>query len=731
MKPSLYHQLLFVAVLSAAMTAQAEPATTSVAAPQKIDELLAAHWQKEKLTANPPAGDDVLVRRLHLDIAGRIPTYRETEEFLADTSKDKRSRLIDTLLTSEGYAQHFFNYWADILRLQGQLQGGLVGGAYFNWIKDSLRENKPYDQLVREMVASKGKVWNSPGVGYYFRDRNMPLDNMAATVRIFLGTRIECAQCHNHPFDKWTQMQFYQLGAHYTGLSAREDDFGKNMIEANRMLKEKTKANLLSNEEVNGFNDAIRHIRVPFILTSVTQDEWALHLPHDYQYDDAKPKTVVAPAVLFGKAAPSGAGVKRMDSYAGWMTSKDNARFTKVIANRLWKKVFGVGLIEPVDEIMDNTVGANPALMTYLKGLMKELNFDMKGYLRVLYNTSAYQRTVSRQEAVPGEPWHFTGPLLRRMTAEQMWDSFVTLINPTPDMPNEPTQDTQAKRLAGVKKLSEALDTLTPDEILEGARVSAKKFAEIAIKMKEVETKIIAARSAGDIASAKELTKAYDILKASQSATRQIVHDLIFTKGIQRLEGQQAGLKKTAAAPAPPAMNAMDMQMATSGYISGKDKHALTDGQQKQLRDEAARFGLTGERLAAFLKSRAAGISRWLRAAEISSPAPRGHYLRDFGQSDRETIENANHDASVPQALTLMNSELLPEILGPFSALNLTLSKMNGADQQMQATYLTLLSRKPTAVEQATWQKARDSGIGQIDDLIFALINTQQFIFIQ
>ncbi len=721
---------LFFAV-ALADAAQIERATSSVfAAVQQIDGLLAADWRKHQLTPNPPAGDDVMVRRLYLDIVGRIPTYRETEEFIGDTSKDKRARLIDKLLASEGYAQHFFNYWADILRLQGQLQGGLVGGAYFKWIKDSLRENKPYDQLVRQMVASKGKVWNSPGVGYYFRDRNMPLDNMAATVRIFLGTRIECAQCHNHPFDKWTQMQFYQLGAHYFGISAREDDFGKNMIEATRMLKEKTKANQLSNEEVNGFNDAIRHIRAPFILTSVTQDEWGLQLPHDYQYADAKPKTVVAPAVLFGKASPSVVGVKRMDSYADWMTSKDNARFTAVIANRLWKKVFGVGLIEPVDEIMDNTVAANPALMTYLEGLMKEQNYDMKGYLRVLYNTSAYQRCVSKDEAVPGEPWHFTGPLLRRMTAEQMWDSFITLINPTPDMPDEPAQDAQAKRLASVKQLSEALDTLTPDEILEGAQTSAIKFAEIALKMKEVETKIIAARSANDVGKAKGLTKEYETLKSSQGATKQIVHDLIFTKGIKRLE---VALKKNGRAAPMPDVDNMAMQTAMRGHdIGGKNnKQRLSDAQHKQLLDEARYFGITGDRLTAYVKSREASMRRWLRAAEISSPAPRGHYLRDFGQSDREMIENANNDASIPQALTLMNSELLPEILSPFSALRLTLNKMSQSDQQMETAYVTLLSRKPSATEIETWHAAQGNGIGQMDDLIFALMNTQQFIFIQ
>jgi hypothetical protein len=208
------------------------------------------------------------------------------------------------------------------------------------------------------------------------------------------------------------------------------------------------------------------------------------------------------------------------------------------------------------------------------------------------------------------------------------------------------------------------------------------------------------------------------------------VHDLIFTKGIKRLE---VALKKNGRAAPMPDVDNMAMQTAMRGHdIGGKNnKQRLSDAQHKQLLDEARYFGITGDRLTAYVKSREASMRRWLRAAEISSPAPRGHYLRDFGQSDREMIENANNDASIPQALTLMNSELLPEILSPFSALRLTLNKMSQSDQQMETAYVTLLSRKPSATEIETWHAAQGNGIGQMDDLIFALMNTQQFIFIQ
>ena len=131
-------------------------------------------------------------------------------------------------MSGEGYVQNFFNFWADVLRAETTPQGGggVQGAAYLQFIKDSLRSNKPYDQFVRDMVGATGKTWENGAIGYYLRDRDMPLDNMATTVRIFLGTRIECAQCHNHPFDHWTQKQFYQMAAFTYGINSRDYDGG-------------------------------------------------------------------------------------------------------------------------------------------------------------------------------------------------------------------------------------------------------------------------------------------------------------------------------------------------------------------------------------------------------------------------------------------------------------------------------------------------------------------------
>ena len=188
----------------------------------EIDRLVQQKLEADGVSRNPRTTDEQFVRRLYLDIVGRIPTLEETTAFLNSNAPDKRARLIDQLLDSYGYVSRQFNFWADLLRVQSRTRNQ-IGAPYIDWIKDSLEENKPYDQFVREMLAAEGPMMDrdSAAVGYYLRDFNMPEDNMSNTVRIFLGTRLECAQCHDHPFDKWTQRQYYEMVAFTGGLRYR------------------------------------------------------------------------------------------------------------------------------------------------------------------------------------------------------------------------------------------------------------------------------------------------------------------------------------------------------------------------------------------------------------------------------------------------------------------------------------------------------------------------------
>ena len=484
-----------------------------------IDAILATDWKENKLTGNPNSDDATFVRRIYLDVIGRIPTMRETEAFISDKSPDRRTQLISRLLASEAHVQHAYHYWADVLRL---LANGSVGVAYADYVKDSLRTNKPYDQFVSGLITAQGRPWENGAIGYYLRDQNMPLDNMASTVRIFLGTRIECAQCHNHPFDKWSQMQFYQMAGYTYGVQGQnyggplgdasklygdmqsakraehkaahpeptrpkrtkdmsQEEFTKlekeyrekqSVVEVARKEQDK-----LLREDARYFQNAMLDARNNVRDTTLGFDEKRRPaLPRDYQYPDAKPRSAVDAKALFGHEAAALPGETPLQAYARWMTAKDNPRFTTVIVNRLWKRAFGMALIEPLDELMDGTAPMIPALETHLERLMRDLNYDMRDFLTVLYNTQTYQRQVTREDVPAGVTYHFTGPLLRRMSAEQMWDSLVTLINPDPDMPNTTVREAMEQQVLQAKKAVDAINTMKKEEVLAVIQKAAGQY---------------------------------------------------------------------------------------------------------------------------------------------------------------------------------------------------------------------------------------------------------------
>ena len=817
-------------------------APTPREAAARIDAILAADWQKSGLKPNPQANDSAWVRRLYLDVIGRIPTVRELESFVADKAPNKREALIDQLLASEAYAQHFFNYWADVLRLtsNGNQTGPITGSAYAGFIKESLRDNKPYDQLVRELVASQGKAWSNGAIGYYMRDRGMPLDNMANTVRIFLGTRIECAQCHNHPFDKWSQMQFFKMAAFTYGVET-QDSYGDSVVQVRELLREREKnaaaaipepkrpkrpesprikgkmsaeekekaradynramqayaaqekaynvsmktyrskveeARDKYRKEMRGLNEPMNDIRDTMRYTSVSTRERNLTLPHDYQYSDAKPRSAVSAGTMMGHECVTQPGETPLQAYARWMTSKDNPRFTTVIVNRLWKRAFGLALIEPLDELMDSTQPMIPELQKQLETLIKDLNYDMKAFLRTLYLTRAYQGEVTREEVPPGVVYHFTGPVLRRMSAEQMWDSFVTLVNPNPDMINKNAREAIEQRIRQAQKINDSLALLSPEEVLAGMLKSAavyatnreqteklqKIYAEARADLKKAQEAVEGSKEGPEKEKAQaSYTKARERVdeirqqvNQVQNRGRQVTASEVLVPGQKRLYEKVTGkpyggtlvaANKSAAGTAevPSMMAGESMMMMGNGLrveripVPGYDRPELSREERKSqeekviesFRDEAAYYGIDEKRQRDYFRSRIQQQRDFLRAAELESPAPRGHPLRDFGQSDRETIENANADASVPQSLFMMNGNLMPSILSKYSQLMLSVSKAQYPDDQVETIYKAVLGRKPDAREKQAWQKAQEAGLSQIEDLIYALLNTQQFIFIQ
>lgn len=573
----------------------------------KIDELVEKNYEKFKVTPNPEVSDETFLRRAYLDISGAIPTLKQSQTFLDGRDPQKRARLIDMLLNSRGYASHTYNYWSNILRVNERLANNAPGRPYSDWIKESIEKNVPYDKWVFEMMTAEGKYLDNPATGYLVRDSGMPLDAMNNTVRIFLGTQIGCAQCHDHPFDRWTRKEFYEIAAFTFGTETRRGAGDKMFGGGNVVNKLRDDLKKID----TGFDGGGKYNR--FLLGNLVEVydiPRALTYPHDYQYTDVKPKSPVAPKTLFGEEMTVTKNERPRVTFANWMTSPRNPRFAKNIANRMWKRAFGIGLIEPVDDIQDATVAENEELLAFLEQEMIRLKFDLKEFQRILYNTKTYQREAAAVEVHGGDEYHFPGPVLRRMSPEQVWDSFITLAVFTPK-----------------------------DYQVEPAFVQA---SFLSVNLGAV--------------SAEELMQRDNALKVA------------------------------------------------------------TDYKHRQARDKD--YTYKGLVLA--------------RASELPTPLPAGHFLRQFGQSDRESIEGNTTDGSVPQVLQMFNGPITHMLLEPKSLMVSNVMSQKSMDDRVNVIFLTVLSRQPTSEErQAALAEIREHGPAGYGNVIWALVNTREFLFVQ
>ncbi len=579
------------------------------AAASKLDDLVEAMLLKQRVQPNELASDEVFMRRVYLDVAGRIPTLAEAEQFLDSSDAQKRSTLIDKLLSSPDYVSNIFNFWADTLRLVDNPQPNIIAEPFTAYIKDSIRTNKQYDQWVYEMLTADGKMWDNPAVGFQLRDDGMPLPYIDNTVRVFLGTQIGCAQCHDHPFDQWSQYQFYELAAFTAGTRTRmqKGDPGFEKKNPSSELINEAKGKYDKGRVPGGFQ---RIVRANTYM--VSEKPTALRLPHDYAYSDAKPKDVVKPAVLWGEVPSSARNKTPREQFAAWLTSPDNPQFSNMAVNRIWKRLFGVGLVEPIDDFRDEHPCANEPLMEFLGKQLIGQDFNMKELMRVILYSNTYQRVASDYDITSGESYYFPGPVVRRMTAEQVWDSILTLAVHNPWPFQRPTAE----------EMKPAIDI---------------DFTRATVE------------------SVEQLTATYD---------------------------------KTFAAGA---------------YKRSLNQHAYQ-----------------GNILC--------------RASELPSPAPAEHFLRQFGQGDREVINGAQQEATVPQILAMFNGPITHVMLEAGSAIYDNVTAIENTKDRVEAIFLSVLSRQPTGEDRriAASELSRQSidGVGY-GNIIWGLLNTREFLFIQ
>ncbi len=604
-----------------------------------IDKGVLMGLQKAGQQPNALASDEQFIRRVYLDLAGRIPTRQETLAFLADTSAAKRANIIDTLVNDDGFSSHLYNYFSDMLRVADDAQKAKFF-SYQEWLKQQITANRPWNEIVHDMLVADGKLLDNGAAGYLLRDRGMRLDNLSLTLSTFLGANVSCAQCHDHPFAEWTQRQFYEMAAFF-GAS---DTYNRNLPRgAMRGLRDE-----LTQQEY-------QQARRLFDVNSLAIHDGKagdVTLPDDYKYKDGKPGDEVKPKLVTWtkddhrlrcyQDAESALKKPKDDSnlrevFATWMTSPDNPRFAMTIANRLWKQVFGVGLKEPVTDLDDPNAASNPLLLQHLGREMVRLKFDLRAFMRLLCNTQTYQREAVTRELALGEPYYFPGPILRRMTAEQAWDSCVALAI------GDKVDDFKMKRAEPYKQVMEmSVSEITPE-----------------------------------------------ILK-------------------EKLTAMQA------------------MRRSAGGVFAGaKGPGAKKKGKKFQKMQEEASDDAGGFSRPATLEGLALA-----RASELLQPERDGHFLRMFGQSDRQIADSNSAEGSIPQVLMLMNGEAQNVLRNPKSLVLATAMGEAETSKKVESLYYSFFSRKPTSDELTAASQAFDSGLSSAD-LCWVLFNTREFVFVQ
>ncbi len=344
-----------------------------------VDELAAARWKKLGLRPSPPCDDATFLRRVTVDLCGRLPTAAEARAFLADPAADKRARLIDRLLDSPDYPAFFAMRWGSILRNSNLAGATQAAYAFHNWIKDQIARNRPYDEFVRGIVAAAGEWPDAPAVNWYWQMRDDQLHQVTAdTAQVFLGIRLQCARCHHHPYERWSQDDYYGLAGFFTRLGRKS------------------------------FGEPPPY----YAASSVTTGE-------------INPRTGKTPEPKYpdGPTATFAPEDDPRHALVDWMARPDNPFFARALVNRLWGHFLGRGLFHEVDDQRDSNPPSNPELLDALAKDFIRHRFDVKHVIRTILNSRVYQLSSEPTPDNRMDRQNFARYYARRMLAEVFFDA--------------------------------------------------------------------------------------------------------------------------------------------------------------------------------------------------------------------------------------------------------------------------------------------------------------------
>jgi len=374
-----------------------------------IDELVYKKLQSVKVQPSDLCTDDEFIRRVYIDLTGLPPTAQQVRTFLEDSreSRTKRDALVDQLVGNRDFVEHWTNKWADMLQVNRKFLGEEGSIALRNWIKDSVATNKPYNQFAAEILTAAGSNIENPPAAYYkiMREPDALMEN---TTHLFLAVRFNCNKCHDHPFERWTQDQYYHMAAFFAQVGRKEDP-------------------LFAGKKIGG-----SAVEGAAPLVEVIYDAGGGEMKHD------RTGQISPPAFPYQQPDALPTGLSRREQLSQWMTSADNQYFAKSYVNRLFGYLFGVGIIEPIDDIRAGNPPSNPELLDALTRDFVEHGFDTQHILRAICKSRTYQLSIQTNQWNEDDSLNYSHATPRRLPAEVLFDAIHVAAGSTLRLPGVP-----------------------------------------------------------------------------------------------------------------------------------------------------------------------------------------------------------------------------------------------------------------------------------------------------
>ena len=687
-----------------------------------IDEVLQTELRNGGVDREPlsPIDDLAYLRRVSVDLIGRIPTGAEIDEYMAWPAKVRRQQVVEKLLHHERFTDRWTVFFADLLRLRSNAEGG---SALIAYVHKAVEDGMPYDELARRLISSGGKAGSVPEVGFILGDDADPMALAGITSQVFMGVRISCAQCHDHPFDKWTQKDFYGFAAYFGKTRRQERRINDRILGV--YTTELPQSTVMWPPE-GAVDDEDRRPMPPVFPISFVKEESPYRplarlnqlrekseTPEPVASNEPSLDDLLAGAAKKANRQTAGSlgaldvfdeaksDVREIDlkaaayrnselraKLAELVTDPRNPYFSQSFVNRVWAELLGQGFVEPLDDFSDNNPASHPETLAFLADEFVANGFDLRQLVKMIVLSDAYRR--SRADGLP-EPdrlaleRNFQAAPMRRMISEVLYDSIITAGHLFT------VKHPEGQNLKTVWQESRMTKKPAGDDSINLAALESKPNANPAMSKTMTGPSAMTAKQSGyDFEKAIEID--FDAVLADAKAEDAIEVEQMMVKTPEELEAERL---------------ANEMKRQRMGYVDVFTRAIIDDN------------------------------PTFSTAMRMPSPAPDGHFVRVFGQTDRNEL-GAERDQSptMRQALMILNGQLTNEAarVGELEPIYPLISgKSPNLNAAITLAYREILTRKPTEADLETGREV--IGLAEtpqqgLADLRWVLLNSHEFRFL-